>query len=95
MLNLSRSDRIFETFLEIQENRIDNQEGLSAGTRKNRIRNLLKNRKAKRLAADEAFDVYQTDVERGAFDGTFLTWLVEHADEIIALIQKIMAMFGK
>lgn len=39
-------------------------------------------------------EIHSTHVSTAALDGmTFLDWLLEHADEIIALIMKIIAMF--
>lgn len=55
---------------------------------------LFKGRRARRQAQEEAHAKYQGDVESGAFDGTFLEWLMEHADEIFAMILKIMTLLG-
>ena len=93
MLSLDRSDRIFNTFLDLQSKRIDNVEGMTSTNRTVKLRKLIINYHARRLASDDFYERYERDKEYG-FDGTFLEWLIDHADEIIALILKIIALFG-
>lgn len=54
----------------------------------------FKARRARRQAQAESYYMYESDVALGAWDGSFLEWLFAHADEIFALIAKIIALFS-
>lgn len=53
---------------------------------------ILKRVRARRLAFAEAYAAFETDVGEGS-PLDFFTWLIEHADQIFALITKIISLF--
>ena len=84
--DLRRSDRVFGNFLALK----DFSEGQERVGLRERIRN---NIRARHAACDECYSAYENAREEG-YSGSFLDWLVENADEIFALIKKILALFG-
>lgn len=79
MLDALRADRIFDSFLDTQGRSV--VEG---------IKKLRNHRRARRLAADSAYELYSKE----NYDGTFIEWLIENQDTILALITKIISMFA-
>lgn len=82
-------DRTFGQFLNLQER------GFAADSERG---GLLKGLRAKRQAvqatADAMWQRFSAEREAGLFDGSFLEYLLEHADEIFALITKFIALFS-
>lgn len=97
MLHFSSRRRTFDNFVASQEHAFSKsvEKAGSSATEAKKNLGLIKKFRAARRARDqamtEAYELYEGDA---AFDGTFLEWLFEHADEIFALIAKIMALFG-
>lgn len=89
-MDIGRSDRIFDSFLEISGRRFTgNTERLGlVGRLRGRA-----GRQARRTCCDEAYERWQADVEAGSIQ-SFLEWLLANADEIFALIARLIALFS-
>lgn len=95
MLDVLRADRVFESFLDIQDLRIDDpDQGLSASDRKLKIKTLRESRRARRLAAADSFEKYLNAKEDEGFNGTFFDWLIANPELVMAIIMKIISLFG-
>lgn len=101
MFNTIRENRTFENFLELQNRRIDNpSDGLNAQNRALALKKIRGNLRARRQCCNDAHTLYEAALENGSAykeNGdimTFLEWLLANADTIIALIQRLISLFG-
>ena len=87
-------DRVFDSFLALQER------SLQSSDTRNSMRKAVRNRRVKRVCCDEAYSRYLIARENGTAVSengdilTFFEWLLAHAEEIFALIARIIALFG-
>ena len=86
MLTIDRQDRIFNNALSIVSSR-QTDEGFACAQCVKRLNRKIR---ARRAASDEAFEAYQSS----GYEGSFLDYILEHWDQIFAIIQKIMSLFG-
>lgn len=83
-----RSDRTFDNFLEV----VEKEDGVAANVKS--LKKLRANRRARTQAADDSYELYQDQKERGEFQGTFFQWLIENKELVIQMIFSLIKIFS-
>lgn len=90
MLDISRTDRMFDSFLDLESR------SLTVADTDGPIRRIRRNRRAKRLAADQAYEMFLTERENGTLGDamSFFAWMIANKDKILSIVTTIISLFG-